>query len=75
MLKWSREKVKNYASLKQISPDAWSIIGTTFENVVPDTNEGLVPTNGTTVPSFTEGLLRSILDLAPEQQLELVQAQ
>lgn len=71
---WSREKVKNYASLKQIDPLAWEVIGTTFEDIVPMTDEGAVPTNGTTVPVFTEGLLRSILDLTPTQQLDLVQS-
>jgi DNA modification methylase len=72
MLGWSREKVKNYAALNQISKDAWAVIGTTIENAVPIDDEGAVPVPGTTVPIFTEGLLRAILDLTAEQQQELV---
>lgn len=69
---WSREKVKNYASLRQICEQAWASIGTTFDSIVPGEDESVVPTLGTTVPRFTEGLLRSILDLTPAQQVELV---
>ena len=72
MLGWERVSVKNYAALQKICQEAWNIIGTTFEGSVPDDNEGAVPTNGTTVPPFTEGLLRSILPLTSEQQTELI---
>jgi hypothetical protein len=73
MLGWSREKVKNYASLRQIKPLAWEVIGTTFEKVVPMSEDEMVPTSGTTVPVFTERLLRDILSLEMDQQLELAQ--
>lgn len=59
---WSREKVKNYTALHRIGKEAWNVIGTTFESIVPIGEESIVPGNGTTVPLFTEGLLRSILD-------------
>ena len=72
MLTWSREKVKNYASLRQICRQAWEIIGTTFDGSVPREDEDIVPGVGTTVPRFTEGLLRALLDLLPDQQTELV---
>ena len=73
MLGWERESVRNYANLQKICPEAWDIIGTTFESGVPSTDNSAVPTNGTTVPTFTEGLLRSILDdLTDDQQVELV---
>lgn len=68
---WSREKVRNYLSLKNISEDAWEIIGTTFEKDVPVDEEEVVPRDGTIVP-FTEGLLRSIIHLTSDQQLKLV---
>lgn len=68
---WSREAVKNYASLKRIDSDAWAVVGTAFQYFVPDDENNVVPVNGTTVPSpFTEGLLRNILDLEPSQQVE-----
>ncbi len=71
ILGWTREKVKNYAALRKIESQAWQVIGTTFEKDVSITDEEDVPKNGTTVPTFTEGLLRSILDLTPDQQLTL----
>lgn len=67
---WSREAVKNYKALQKIDSEAWAVIGTGFQNVVPvDEDEG-VPANGTGVPKtpFSENLLRNILDLSAEQQ-------
>jgi len=72
-LGWSREAVKNYSSLSKITSEAWSIVGTTIRGVGVVRTEGDVPLNGTTVP-FTENLLRSILPLRPDQQLELVKS-
>jgi len=69
---WSREKVKNYISLRHICDDAWKMVGTTIEKNVPKSEESGVPTDGTDVP-FTENLLRNIVHLQPNQQLELVQ--
>ncbi len=57
--------------LKNIAKSAWEVIVPTFELIgtIGDDDDGtsIVPT-GTL---FTEGLLRSILDLSPAQQLEL----
>lgn len=74
MMGWGRDSVKNYASLQKICPEAWGIVGTTFEGVVPIGDEEVVPTNGTTVPIFSERLLRSILNLTHKQQVELVKS-
>ena len=74
-LGWSREAVKNYAALQRIDADAWEVVGTAFQQIVPDEENDSVPSNGTTVPNpFTEGLLRNILDLSPDQQLDLVRS-
>lgn len=73
ILGWGLDKVKKYSVLRQIHPDAWNIIVPTFENLGTHTQED----GGTTkVPggTFTENLLRDILDLPKDQQLELVQA-
>ena len=70
---WSREAVKNYKALNKIDADAWAVVGTGFQYVVPvDEDEG-VPANGTGVPKspFSENLLRNILDLSPDQQKRL----
>jgi DNA modification methylase/ParB-like chromosome segregation protein Spo0J len=71
MLGWSRESIKDYASLQKICKEAWDIIGATFERSAPDSEDLLAPANGATGP-ITERLLRSILDLEPGQQVELV---
>lgn len=71
MLGWERESVKNYAALQKICPEAWGIIGTTFEISTSAKENIPVPANGTTVP-ITERLLRDILPLHPRQQIELV---
>lgn len=68
---WSREKVKNYSALSKICKEAWEIVGTTISELVTVRELGDVPSNGTGVP-FTENLLRSIIQLEPAQQLELV---
>lgn len=69
---WSREAVKNYAALQKIDAVAWTVVGTAFQQIVPDDESDYVPANGTSVPNpFTEGLLRNILDLEPAQQLDL----
>jgi hypothetical protein len=70
---WTREKVKNYAALKNLCPDAWAIVGTSFHDSVPQPKEESVPDNGTPVPSpFNEYILRDIVALTPAQQVELV---
>lgn len=58
--------------LKNICPEAWKLIATTFENNVAIQNEGDVAEFATNVAIFNEGLLRSILPLTSSQQTELV---
>ncbi len=68
---WDRGKVGKYAMLRKIKPRAWSVIVPTFDgNGTTDIDSDgtiFVPTG-----TFTEGLLRSILDLRAPQQVELV---
>ncbi len=59
--------------MKRISTEAWQIIGATFEENAPKGEGDDAPSNGAFAP-FNEGLLRDILNLEPEQQLELVLA-
>lgn len=71
MLGWSIDKVKKYAALKDIDKEAWALIVPTFEELEKCQQENDVTSkvpNGT----FTEGLLRQILNLTPTQQLQLV---
>ena len=68
---WSREKVKNYASLEKISPVGWKEIGTEFQKTVPINENDSVPKNGTTVP-ITENLLRNILNLTEHHQNKII---
>ncbi len=71
MLGWSLSKVKNYSALSAICDEAWEIIVTSFENKRDHSADEDVTSKVTSV-TFTETLLRDILDLTPEQQLELV---
>src|SRR5260221_23874 len=73
ILGWGSDKVKTYCALKQIDPKAWTVIVPTFEHTGTP-NEETVGTQKVPTGTFTEGLLRSILDLTPDQQLELVLA-
>lgn len=68
---WSREAVRNYASMAKIAKEAWAIVGTTIRDVVPSGEDGAVPEFGSGVP-FSENLLRSILPLNADQQVDLV---
>lgn len=71
MISWSREKVAQYAALKKIKDPVWQKIVTTFEDDGNSNDKDLVTPNVTTV-TFTERLLRDILPLTLEQQMELV---
>lgn len=70
-LGWSREKVRNFAALHAIDKKAWGIVGTTVRDFDLAQPDGDVPSAGTNVPNFTEGLLRVLPPLLPEQQHEL----
>lgn len=71
-LGWSREKVRNYSNLENISPVAWDALAREIQNGVPSGSDGAVPQFGTPVP-FTENLLRNILDLTEYHQVAIVQ--
>lgn len=72
-LGWSRAKVKDYNSLSKISTKTWRLIGATFNNNRTNEEDTDAPDNGATAPDiFTENLLRSIVNLNPRQQYELV---
>jgi DNA modification methylase/ParB-like chromosome segregation protein Spo0J len=70
---WSRAQVSQYAMLDKISDEAWEVIATTFQNIVADNEPDAVAeiATGVATSPFTENLLRNILDLKPDQQLEL----
>lgn len=70
-LGWSREAVKDYAALAKISDDAWQIVGATIREMAPAGDMEAAPSSGATAP-FTARLLRDILALRPEQQVDLV---
>ena len=71
ILGWKISKVSNYALLQNISEEAWKVISTTTEKAVGVDGEEGVGAISTGVETFTENLLRSILPLTKEQQLEL----
>ena len=71
VLGWSVSKVKNYSALDNIAKDAWSLIVTTFEIGGKSQSESGVTLKVTDV-TFSEGLLRPIINLSDSQQLELV---
>ena len=72
-LGWSRSAVAHYVALQAITAEAWAVVVPTFGIglATPADDEGtlIVPT-GTI---FSERLLRDILTLTADQQLELVQ--
>jgi len=67
---WSLSKVKQYSALNGICQDAWKVVVTATEKAVTAESEDAVTKTVTDV-TFTENLLRAILPLKPEQQLEL----
>jgi DNA modification methylase/ParB-like chromosome segregation protein Spo0J len=71
MLGWGLSKVKNYSALSGICSQAWDIIVTSILKSCDLQEEEDVTKKVTTV-TFSEGLLRSILDLTPDQQTALV---
>jgi site-specific DNA-methyltransferase (adenine-specific) len=65
------DKVKKYSALSNICPEAWSVVVTTFEenDNIQKNKDGTIKVP---VGTFTEGLLRDVLDLLPYQQVELI---
>jgi DNA modification methylase len=72
MLGWTETKTKNYSALSAIDMKAWRVIVTTFEDPHNQNTDNDGTTKVTPV-TFTENLLRNILDLTPSQQLDLIQ--
>lgn len=70
-LGWSRGQISNYAALSGIAQEAWQIIATTIRSDSPPRQDCGVADVATGV-AFSENLLRSILPLRPDQQVELV---
>jgi hypothetical protein len=63
-------KVKQYSALRAISNETWNLVKvTTFGEGVTKSDEDSV-TEKVTGVTFTENLLRNILDLKPGQQLD-----
>jgi predicted transcriptional regulator len=71
---WSRAQVSQYAMLKKLADDAWKVVATSLSGLQIATENDEVAENATTVASsFSERLLREILDLTAPQQLDLCQ--
>jgi len=60
-LGWSESKTKQHSALQKVTTSAWEIVVTNLSSV----------TEEVTNVTFTEGILRQILKLNEQQQLEL----
>lgn len=71
--KWSRDRVADHVSLRKLSPETWALIVASVEGQHGSDNGDSATEDvaNATRSLFNEGLLRPILDLLPEQQLEL----
>lgn len=67
---WSRDNVAKYAALRGICLEAWMIVTKSVRSGTSDGERAV--TANVTDGTFSENLLRSILPLPPEQQLDLV---
>ncbi len=74
ILGWSRGQVSQYQMLSKICADAWQIVAATTKSAfVAEDSSGVVADGATTVAkTFTEGLLRHVVNLTAEQQLSLI---
>jgi site-specific DNA-methyltransferase (adenine-specific) len=72
VLGWSVSKVKNYSALAAIDDEAWIVIVTVFDEFAKPRASDAVTEKVTDV-TFSENLLRPIINLTQEQQLQLVQ--
>jgi len=73
MLGWSEAKTKQYSALSAINEKAWEFIVTDFEKCSNPSTDGGV-TKEVTGVTFSEFILRDILALVADQQVELVQS-
>ena len=71
-LGWSSQKTNDYANLKRIAPQAWNQISATLA-MDAEVEQGDAADRKSATADFTEGLLRNIVFLSDEQQIELVQ--
>lgn len=70
-LGWSKQKTNDYAGLRKIADQAWDVVSATIRQSADISSSGHADAESATA-DFTEGLLRSILSLRPDQQVELV---
>ena len=63
ILGWSVDKVKKYSGLSKVTQIAWDAIVTQINGV----------TEEVTIGTFSEGLMRPIVNLTPEQQINLIE--
>ena len=69
---WTQPQVAQYKALKKISEDAWEIITGTMDSVIQQDDDAVIEDiTGVIKSKFSENLLRNILDLHADQQLEL----
>jgi|GEM_PF-155247 len=71
-LGWSSQKTNDYANLKRIAPQAWGVISATLQ-ASAEVERGDAADGKSATADFTEGLLRAIVQLTADQQLDLVQ--
>lgn len=67
---WSRSAIADYASLRKVCSGAWDVVAGFARNGVSQADD--TATEFVATATFTEGLLRSILPLTADQQVELV---
>lgn len=70
---WALSKLKMYAALRSICDEAWDIIKVATNSGYATDSKEDDATEIVANATFTEGLLRNILDLEPAQQLDLCQ--
>lgn len=68
---WALSKLKMYAALRSICDEAWDIIKVATNSGYATDSKDDDATEIVANATFTEGLLRNILDLEPAQQLDL----
>ena len=61
-LGWSEGKTKEYSALKKVATSAWEVVVANFETA----------TEEVAIATFNVKLLRPLLKLTPDQQLQLV---
>ena len=70
-LGWQLSKLKMYAGLKSVCSEAWDVVKVAINGEAATQVDEDDATNKVATATFTEGLLRNILDLDSSQQLSL----